>query len=98
MYFLLLDGPRERERVIADLDARGINAVFHYVPLHSSPAGRRYGRASGDLAVTDEVSERLLRLPLWAGMERESVDTVIEAVRDAVTRKGSRPPSRAPRL
>jgi dTDP-4-amino-4,6-dideoxygalactose transaminase len=84
MYYLLLEGPRERERVIADLDGRGINAVFHYVPLHSSPGGRRYGRASGELAVTDDVSERLLRLPLWAHMDREAVDAVIEAVRETV--------------
>jgi dTDP-4-amino-4,6-dideoxygalactose transaminase len=85
MYYLLLSGPGERHRVIRDLDDRGINAVFHYVPLHSSPGGRRYGRASGDLPVTDDVSERLLRLPLWAAMDPETVDTVIEAVRESVT-------------
>jgi dTDP-4-amino-4,6-dideoxygalactose transaminase len=85
MYYLLLSGPDERARVIDDLDARGINAVFHYVPLHSSPAGRRYGRASGELPVTDDASERLLRLPLWADMPDETSDTVIDAVRKAVT-------------
>ena len=50
---------------------RGVHAVFHYVPLHSSPGGRRYGRADGGLlAVTDGVGGRLCACPLWAGMER----------------------------
>jgi dTDP-4-amino-4,6-dideoxygalactose transaminase len=85
MYYLLLSGPNERRRVINDLDERGINAVFHYVPLHSSPAGRRYGRASGELPVTDDASERLLRLPLWADMPDETVVTVIDAVRETAS-------------
>jgi dTDP-4-amino-4,6-dideoxygalactose transaminase len=89
MYYLLLRGPAERRRVIDDLDARGINAVFHYVPLHSSPAGRRYGRASRDLSVTDDVSGRLLRLPMWADMYPETVDAVIEAVRESAARAAS---------
>jgi dTDP-4-amino-4,6-dideoxygalactose transaminase len=84
MYYLLLSGPEERARVIDDLDKRGINAVFHYVPLHSSPAGRRYGRTNGELPVTDDASERLLRLPLWAEMPDETVDAVIDAVRETV--------------
>lgn len=86
MYYLLLAGPDERRRVITDLDERGINAVFHYVPLHSSPAGRRYGRAQhGELPVTDDVSERLLRLPMWADMGPETVEAVLDAVREAVS-------------
>jgi dTDP-4-amino-4,6-dideoxygalactose transaminase len=85
MYYLLLSGPAERAQVIEDLDKRRINAVFHYVPLHSSPAGRRYGRASGELPVTDDASGRLLRLPLWADMPDETVVTVIDAVRETVS-------------
>jgi dTDP-4-amino-4,6-dideoxygalactose transaminase len=85
MYYLLLSGPDERRRVIDDLDERGINAVFHYVPLHSSPAGQRYGRTSGELPVTDDASGRLLRLPLWADMPDETVVTVIDAVRETVS-------------
>jgi dTDP-4-amino-4,6-dideoxygalactose transaminase len=54
--------------------------VFHYVPLHSSPAGRRYGRAHGDLSWTNEASSRLLRLPIWAGMDDSTVTQVIDAV------------------
>jgi dTDP-4-amino-4,6-dideoxygalactose transaminase len=85
MYYLLLSGPAERRHVIDDLDARGINTVFHYVPLHSSPAGQRYGRMNGDLPVTDDASQRLLRLPMWADMYPETADAVIEAVRESVT-------------
>ena len=56
----------------SDLNARGVNAVFHYVPLHSSPAGQRYGRAAGSMSVTDDCSARLIRLPLWVGMPEEA--------------------------
>jgi dTDP-4-amino-4,6-dideoxygalactose transaminase len=90
MYYLLLAGPAERAQVIEDLDARGINAVFHYVPLHSSPAGQRYGRVSGELPVTDHASGRLLRLPLWADMPDETVDAVIDAVRETVSSTATR--------
>jgi len=65
MYYLLLDDLDARTRFIASLKANDIHPVFHYVPLHSAPAGRKYGRASGDLAITDRTGERLVRLPLW---------------------------------
>jgi dTDP-4-amino-4,6-dideoxygalactose transaminase len=48
--------------------AEGIEAPFHYIPLHSSDAGRRFGRTVGPLTFTDDLSERLIRLPLWSGM------------------------------
>ena len=50
-----------------------MSAVFHYVPLHSSPAGRQYGRIYGKMVNTDSLSDRLLRLPLWVGMTRKTV-------------------------
>ena len=65
MYYLLLDDLDARTQFIASLKANDIHPVFHYVPLHSAPAGRKYGRASGDLAITDRTGERLVRLPLW---------------------------------
>ena len=65
MYYLLLDDLDARTRFIAALRANDIHPVFHYVPLHSAPAGRKYGRVAGDLAVTDRTGERLVRLPLW---------------------------------
>ena len=80
MYYVLLPDPAQRRRLIEELESDGIMAVFHYVPLHSSPAGRRYGRVSGELDVTDTLSERLLRLPLWTGMTDHDVDDVIASV------------------
>lgn len=79
MYYLLLPNLKSRTTLIDKLDACGINAVFHYVPLHSSPAGRKYGRTQGDLFLTQELSDRLVRLPLWVGMD-EYIDYAIEKV------------------
>jgi dTDP-4-amino-4,6-dideoxygalactose transaminase len=80
MYYILLPPGASRDRFIAALAAKDINAVFHYVPLHSSAAGKRWARAHGSLARTDRLSERLVRLPLWAGMPAGDVDRVVDAV------------------
>jgi dTDP-4-amino-4,6-dideoxygalactose transaminase len=63
--------------------------VFHYVPLHSSPAGTRYGRTAAPLPVTESVGERLLRLPLWAEMSESDVTAVTEAVSRALAGVGA---------
>lgn len=76
MYYILLPSGAHRTRLIARLKERGISTVFHYVPLHSSPAGRRFARASGSMANTDQLSSRLLRLPLWLGLGDEVADTI----------------------
>ena len=86
LYYILLRSEGERDRVLAEVNEHGVNAVFHYQPLHSSPFGLRHGRAVGDLAVTSDASARLLRLPLWAGMSDEDTARVVEVVRIAVTR------------
>jgi dTDP-4-amino-4,6-dideoxygalactose transaminase len=95
MYHLLAPDRPARDRLLSGLQERGVNAVFHYVPLHSSPAGLRHGRARGDLAVTDDVSGRLLRLPLWPGMEDEDVAHVIRSVHEAAPapRRAGAPPA-----
>jgi dTDP-4-amino-4,6-dideoxygalactose transaminase len=77
MYYLLLPSIESRSAFIARMSRRDINCVFHYVPLHSSPAGRRYGRTASVLGVTDDASARLVRLPMWVGLE-ENLDAVIE--------------------
>jgi len=84
LFYLLLPLPGRRNEILADLNARGVNAVFHYVPLHSSPAGQRYGRVSGSMSVTDDCSARLIRLPLWVGMPAEVPEMVVERVRESV--------------
>jgi dTDP-4-amino-4,6-dideoxygalactose transaminase len=78
LFYLLLPTPTARDRLIAHLRARGILAVFHYVPLHSSPWGHRYG--APELPVTDRISATLVRLPLYADLEQDRQERVIEAV------------------
>jgi dTDP-4-amino-4,6-dideoxygalactose transaminase len=73
MYYVLLATGSDRDRFIQQLAEAGVSAVSHYVPLHSSPAGVRYGRVHGSMEVTDDMSERLLRLPLWVGMTSDDV-------------------------
>ena len=81
LFYIVTESERERTRLTEYLRKKGINTVFHYVPLHSSPAGIKYGRSSGSLDVTTSISERLLRLPLYYQMSMESVDRVSDALR-----------------
>jgi dTDP-4-amino-4,6-dideoxygalactose transaminase len=80
LYYILLPSLEHRSRLIERLRLRGIGAVFHYVPLHSSPAGRRYGRAAGPMDNTDRLSSRLLRLPLWLGMDADVADVAAREI------------------
>ena len=84
MYYILLESLEKRSDAIAQLKEQSVNPVFHYVPLHSSPAGIKYGRTSGALRNTDNLSDRLLRLPLWVGLE-ETQGLVISALADSIT-------------
>jgi dTDP-4-amino-4,6-dideoxygalactose transaminase len=84
MYYVLVRDLDERTRVIDELSQRGVHAVFHYVPLHSAPAGLQYGRAHGDLWVTDRIAAQLIRLPLWYRMPKDAVDRVTAALAEAV--------------
>jgi dTDP-4-amino-4,6-dideoxygalactose transaminase len=80
MYYLLLPDLEGRTRFISRLKERGIQAVFHYVPLHSAPMGRRVGRAVGDMTHTDALSDRLVRLPLWLGLEEQHAYVIQEVI------------------
>ncbi len=80
MYYVLLPSLEQRNRLIGRLRDRGINALFHYVPLHNSPAGRRFARTAGPMDNTDHLSSRLLRLPLWLGMDAEVPDAVAREI------------------
>lgn len=80
MYYLLLPDLDSRDRFIAALKQRGIHAVFHYVPLHDSPAGLRFGRAHGDFKQTVTLSGRLVRLPLWVGIESQLSDVIASII------------------
>jgi len=82
LFPLLLPSLGDRQGLIAHLRAAGIVAVFHYVPLHLSEMGRRFGGRPGLCPVTEDVSDRLLRLPLFAGMTDEQLERVVESVRE----------------
>src|SRR6188472_471396 len=84
LYYLILPTAPARDAFIAAMRAEGIATSFHYVPLHSSPAGRRFGRSVGDLAQTEQLSRRLVRLPLWTGLDRDSVARVIDVASTAL--------------
>jgi dTDP-4-amino-4,6-dideoxygalactose transaminase len=83
MYYLLLPDLETRTMLIDALRTRLVHSVFHYVPLHSSPQGSKVGRVAGSMEVTESASERLVRLPLWLGVEPEQ-DRVIEGVLSAL--------------
>jgi len=76
MYYILLPDLGRRTAVINRLRESEIHSVFHYIPLHSSPAGQRFARAHGEMKVTDSISDRLLRLPLWVGMEDQQARVI----------------------
>lgn len=84
MYYVLLESLEARTHAIHHLKENGIHPVFHYVPLHSAPAGKKYGRTSGELKYTDNLSDRLLRLPLWVGLD-DMVDKVVSELRNTVS-------------
>jgi len=77
MYYLLMPSKEIRTEYLAYMKAQGIHCTAHYVPLHSSPYGQKVGRTATEMPVTNMVSERLVRLPLWLGVE-EHQDRIIE--------------------
>jgi dTDP-4-amino-4,6-dideoxygalactose transaminase len=85
MYHLLLADGVTRGWLIQELRREGIVALFHFLPLHTSEAGRHFGRTSGELPVTTWASERVVRLPLWVGMGEDEVGRVVHAVTNALT-------------
>ena len=80
LFYLLFSSRSTRDETISFLRSRGIGSAFHYLPLHLSPMGRRFGYTDGDNPVTEDVSERLLRLPLHNRLTREDQDRVISAI------------------
>lgn len=84
MYYVLLAPGVDRQTVLEKLKLNNISAVFHYVPLHSSPAGLRYGRIHGSMDITNALSESLLRLPLWVGLTSEQQDHVVDVLAHAI--------------
>ena len=82
MFYMLLPSLVQRQALIAHLKARGVLAVFHYVPLHLSPMGRRFGYDTGDCPVTEALSERLLRLPFYSDLDETAQARVVAAIHE----------------
>jgi len=82
MFYIKAKDLQERTALISFLKARGITAVFHYVPLHSAPAGYKFGRFDGEDVYTTKESEKLLRLPMYYGLKKEDIKLVVQAVQD----------------
>ncbi|RZU52561.1 dTDP-4-amino-4,6-dideoxygalactose transaminase [Krasilnikovia cinnamomea] len=95
LYHLLLPSLEQRQEMLKHLAEQGVQGTFHYQPLHSAPAGRRFGRTGpGGCPVTAAVADRLVRLPLYAGLSDEEVARVIDAVRSFRPGPGAAPAQR----
>ena len=82
MFYMLFPNLEARTKAIAHLKERGIQAVFHYLPLHLSPMGEKYGGKAGDCPVTEQVSDQLIRLPFYTNMTEDEQKTVIAALKE----------------
>lgn len=82
MFYIKAKDLQERTELISYLKENGVSAVFHYVPLHSAPAGMKYGRFSGEDVYTTKESERLVRLPMYYGLKEEEIQKVIDTVKE----------------
>ena len=76
MYYILLNSLKQRTELIKRFKKQDIHPVFHYIPLHNAPAGKQYARVHGELKHTENLSERLLRLPLWVGLGKQQKDVL----------------------
>ena len=81
MYYLLIQNNRAQD-FIAYMKTKNIAVTTHYVPLHSSIAGKKYARSLGKLPVTDEISQSLIRLPLWNDLTKDAINTIVQSIRD----------------
>ena len=87
LFYIITNSTEARTRLLLYLRDRGIYAIFHYIPLHSSPAGKKYGKPGGSLTYTDDLCERLIRLPLFYEMTDADVKIVIEAIKKFFKKK-----------
>jgi dTDP-4-amino-4,6-dideoxygalactose transaminase len=96
LFCILLHDQKTRDNVMNELARQQINAVFHYVPLHSSPMGRRMGWSAGDLPVTEAVSQRLLRLPFYYELTPALQTRITDAIARALQKVSQPSPSTLP--
>jgi dTDP-4-amino-4,6-dideoxygalactose transaminase len=84
MYYVMLSSNISRKDILTVLKNHHISAIFHYVPLHSSPAGLHYGKTHGNLSVTDFIAEKIIRLPLWIGISPAQQNKVVSILSEAL--------------
>jgi dTDP-4-amino-4,6-dideoxygalactose transaminase len=84
MYYVLLSSEVDRQKVLDEFKRNEIGTLFHYVPLHSSPAGKRYGRPHGSLEVTNRQAARLIRLPMWVGLTESQQNKVVKILKSSI--------------
>ncbi|MGK0332701.1 MAG: dTDP-4-amino-4,6-dideoxygalactose transaminase [Minisyncoccia bacterium] len=89
MFYVLLDSAEQRPGVIAEMKRHAVHPTFHYVPLHSSPAGREFSEGVADCPVTDDISARLLRLPFYNDLTTAQIERVVEVFVAAARQSGS---------
>jgi dTDP-4-amino-4,6-dideoxygalactose transaminase len=87
IYYLLLQNRQDRDNFIDDMKSEGIHCTFHYIPLHSSPAGLKYGRADNDLMVTLEISDRIVRIPIYLDLTEEMQKKIINSTIKILSKK-----------
>ena len=80
MFYLKVSNLRVRTNLLSHLKSNGIGAVFHYIPLHSAPAGLQYGRFVGEDRYTTKESERLIRLPMYYGLKSAQIEFICEKI------------------
>lgn len=84
MFYLLLPDAARRNEVLSRMSSRGVKATFHYVPLHSADAGRRFSDRAGDCPVSNDISSRVLRLPFFNDLTESQADRVVTELRAAL--------------
>ncbi|MGY8814483.1 MAG: dTDP-4-amino-4,6-dideoxygalactose transaminase [Gammaproteobacteria bacterium] len=85
LYYILLDKTINRKVLIEFMRKHNVHVTFHYIPLHSSPAGNHYGRQGSDMRITDDVSGRIVRLPIWSGISESEQCFVVDTLKDAIS-------------
>lgn len=84
MYYVLISSKVDRKTILDEFNHNDIGAVFHYVPLHSAPAGKQYARTEGGMLMTESLSEQLIRLPLWIGLTEQQQHKVVNVLSQVV--------------
>lgn len=87
LFYMLLPSCEHRDKLLQYLNQKGIGAVFHYIPLHSSPMGKKYGYKEGDLPITENVSDTLIRLPIYPSLSSHEIDYITQNIIDWIKKQ-----------